>query len=158
DEDARLHGTEERQRRAVATRMLERVVDVVVELVRRGRARDVAQEPQLFVVTHMSEVPDQRRHEWRDLAGEVGVVDRRQERERARPCAVEAGLDAGLGADGHAHVAAANWSGWGMSAPSSCQASSRSSAGDRRRATYRSTNASTARTVVASVPSCTIAC
>ena len=135
DEGSGRGRAQDRQRRTVTAWVLERVVDVVEERVGRGGAHDVSEQPQLFVVADVGEVPHERRHQRGNLADEVGIVDRREEPEGARPRALQPRFDAALRVDGHAQVAAANWSGSGISVPSSCHASSRSSAGHRPRAT-----------------------
>ena len=60
DEPPRLGWIEDRKRRAVAARVLERVVHVVEELVGGRRAGELPQEPQLLVVADVREVPTQR--------------------------------------------------------------------------------------------------
>ena len=72
-----LGRVEQRQRRAVGAGMLERVVELVDRL-RQDRipAADVAQQPELFLVADVREVPDQRRHQPGVLADQVGVVHR----------------------------------------------------------------------------------
>ena len=72
---AGLGGRQQRQRGPRGPRVLERVVERVDLGVHRLPAAHVAQQPQLFLVGDVREVPDQRRHQRRVLADQVGVVD-----------------------------------------------------------------------------------
>jgi hypothetical protein len=62
-ERARADGIEDRQGVALAARMLERVVDVVVEGVGGIGADELADQPQLLEVPDVREVPDEWRHQ-----------------------------------------------------------------------------------------------
>ncbi len=96
DERARARRVEDRQRHAVAARVLERVVDVVERGISGCRAAQRAHQPQFLVVTDVREVPAQRRHELRHLAHLVGWCDRIEQPERAPARVVERVDDLGL--------------------------------------------------------------
>ena len=79
----RLRRAEQRQRRPVRARMLERVVQLVDVLPDRLAAADVADQPELLLVADVGEVPDQRGHQRRVLPDQVVGVDRVGELHRA---------------------------------------------------------------------------
>jgi hypothetical protein len=55
-----LAGRQQRQRRPLGARMLERVVQRIDLRMHRVPAADLAQQPQFFLVRHVRQVPDQR--------------------------------------------------------------------------------------------------
>ena len=116
-----------------------------------------AQQPQLFVVGDVREVPAQRRHELGHLTPLVGVGDRSEQCEGPLACAVQLAGDVGWArrgeCGGHA-CAMGPYSNGGRRVPSRRHASSRSSAGHRRRATKRSANSPTASSVAVPAPAC----
>ena len=57
---AGLGGRQQRQRRPRGTRMLERVVERIDLRVHRVAAADVAQQPELLLISDVGEIPDQR--------------------------------------------------------------------------------------------------
>ena len=85
DETARLRRGQETQIRAGGARMQEGVV----ELVDLGREQTLpptvaaTQEPEVFLLTDVRQIPDERAHQGRHLRGQLGVVEIGQ-RERAR--------------------------------------------------------------------------
>ena len=118
-------------RARVASRVLERVVQVVEARVRRRCVGELAEKPELLVVRDVREVPAQRRHQFRNLSVLIGACDRREQVEGARTGAREFGGHRvrGDGLEGGGHTT----SGLGCSVPSRCKASRRSSAGHRPR-------------------------
>jgi hypothetical protein len=103
---ARLARVQQRQRRTLEPRVLERVVELVHGLGQdRVAAADVAEQPQLLLVADVRQVPHQRRHQPGVLRDEVGVVDGVGEQCCPGAGAVEVGGDAlaqGVGARGAA--------------------------------------------------------
>ena len=72
-----LPRVEQGQAGPFAARVLERVVQLVDRGVEdRLAAADVTQQPELLLVAHVREVPDQRRHQRRVLGDQVALVDR----------------------------------------------------------------------------------
>ena len=69
-----LGGRQQRQRGTFGPRVLERVVERVDLRVHRLAAADLAQQPELFLVGDVREVPDQRGHQRRVLSDQVGLV------------------------------------------------------------------------------------
>ena len=127
---ARLARSEDRQLGPFAPRVRERVVEVVVALVDRSTPPELAHEPELLVVADVREIPHERRHERRDLAAQVIVVERREEPEGPVPGVVEMRRD--QLAQLHARPVVL---GRGSGSALLCHWSSRSSAGQRPRAT-----------------------
>ena len=85
-----LGRVEQRERRAIRPRVLERVIQLVDRL-RQDRvpATDIAQQPEFLLVADVREVPHQRRHQPGVLARQVTVVQRTGEQVGSSPCAVE---------------------------------------------------------------------
>ena len=81
----RLGRRQQRQRRALGSRVLERVVQRVDLRVHRLAAADLAQQPELFLVGDVREVPDQRGHQRRVLSDQVGLVHAVGEQRRPLP-------------------------------------------------------------------------
>ena len=81
----RLVGRQQRQCRALRAGMLERVVERVDFRVQGFAAADLAQQPELFLVGDVREVPDQRRHQRRVLPDQVGLVHAVGEQRRPLP-------------------------------------------------------------------------
>ena len=125
-ERARAAGVEDVERRPIAPRVLERVVDVVEGSDRWGPRRQLAEEPELLVVPDVREVPAQGRHQLRHLPALLVVGDGREQAQRAAARLLERRDDLGLGD----HVSGQRW---GVRPESS----SRSSAGQRARRTKR---------------------
>ncbi len=90
---ARAGRVEDVERGPVAARVLERVVHVVVRRVGGVRARQLAHEPELLVMTDVREVPAERRHELRHLRSLRGFGHRREQAERAAARLLERGDD-----------------------------------------------------------------
>ena len=67
-------GRQQRQRGPLGPRVLERVVERVDLRVHRLPAAHLAQQPELFLVGDVRQVPDQRGHQRGVLADQVGVV------------------------------------------------------------------------------------
>ena len=81
-----LGGRQQRQRRPLGARMLERVVERV-DLRAHGLApADLAQQPELFLVGDVGQVPDQRGHQRRVLPDQVRLVHAVGEQRRPLPC------------------------------------------------------------------------
>ena len=123
-ERARAGRIEHRQGVALAPRVLERVVDVVVERVGRLGVGQLTNQPELLEVPDVCQIPAERRHQRRHLARLVGDRDRIEDPERAAARRFQRVHDLGLGDHVQATVeACADW------------LSRRSSAGHRPRAT-----------------------
>jgi len=73
--------------------MFERVVDVVARRMDRLGAGQPPQEPKLFEVPDVGEVPDERGHERRVLCAKLVVGERLEQPERALARGVELGGD-----------------------------------------------------------------
>ncbi len=104
DVGTRLTRPEQRQRRPVASRVLERVVQVVDVGTHRLAPTDVAHQPQLLLIADVRVVPDERRHQRRVLAHQVVGVDGVGERLRTQPGSGQLVSDVGtqgLGAERH---------------------------------------------------------
>src|SRR6185295_873179 len=71
------------QSSALVASVTERVIEVVVLRRQCASSADASQEPQLLEVADVSEIPDERRLQWRDLRRELVVGERLQERQRA---------------------------------------------------------------------------
>ena len=69
-----LGGRQQRQRGTLRARVLERVIERIDLRVYRLAAADLAQQPELFGVGDVREVPDQRGHQRRVLSDQVGLV------------------------------------------------------------------------------------
>ena len=82
---ARLGRRQQRQRRAFGARVLECVVQRVDLRVQRLAAAGLAQQPELFLVGDVREVPDQRGHQRRVLSDQVGLVHAVGEQRRSLP-------------------------------------------------------------------------
>jgi hypothetical protein len=80
DERAGLAGAEERERRTAVTGLLERVVDLVELGLARVLALELAAQPQLLEVADVGEIPDERRLERRELARQLVVRERCEQR------------------------------------------------------------------------------
>ena len=105
----RLVRGQQRQRRALGTRMLERVVERVDLRVHRLPAAYLAKQPQFLLVGHVGEVPDQRRHQRRVLRYEVGLIHAAGEQTCPLPCARQFPGDP-LTQVGLRHVIPSSWS------------------------------------------------
>ncbi|CAM5744639.1 hypothetical protein SHIRM173S_09046 [Streptomyces hirsutus] len=75
DVAASLLGRQQRQLRPLGTRVLEGVVDAVDLGPYRLLPADGPQQPLFLLVAYVGEVPHQRRHQRRVLRGEIGPVD-----------------------------------------------------------------------------------
>ena len=89
----RLGRTKERERRPLAPRVEESVVEVGVAGVHRLDAAELLDEPPLLEVADVREVPDERRHERRVLADLVVLGHGGEKRERSLSCRLERGAD-----------------------------------------------------------------
>ena len=89
-ERARVVGAEDWKRDALASGMLERVVQVVESRIGGCFVREFPQQPQLLVVRDVREVPAQGRHQARDLTVLIRRGNGREQIERAAPGACAA--------------------------------------------------------------------
>jgi hypothetical protein len=70
----RLGGRQQRQGRALGSRVLERVIERVDLRVHRLPPANLPEQPQLLLIGDVGQVPHQRRHDRRVLADQVVVL------------------------------------------------------------------------------------
>jgi len=80
-----LGGRQQRQRGTFRPRVLERVVERVDLRVHRLAAADLAQQPELFLIGDVGQVPDQRGHQRRMLSDQVSLVHALGQQRRPLP-------------------------------------------------------------------------
>ncbi len=134
----RLRRRQQRQRRALGARVLERVVERVDLRVHGLAPADLAQQPEFFLVGDVRQVPDQRGHQRRVLSDQVGLVHAVGEQRRPLPRASQFPRDhlPQCVSAGSRHVTPSSWS----------------LAGHRSCSTYRSVKSATACRIGAGAP------
>jgi hypothetical protein len=70
---------QDRQPAALAACVRERVIEVVVLRREYAQSADASQEPELLEVADVSQIPDERRLQWRDLKRQLFVRERLQQ-------------------------------------------------------------------------------
>jgi hypothetical protein len=80
---------QDRQPSPLVTAMREGVVEIVVLRRNRASSTDSAQEPELLEVADVSQIPDERGLQWRDLTRQLSVRERLQQILRPPPRVLE---------------------------------------------------------------------
>ena len=80
---------QDRQPAALAACVRERVIKVVEFRRECAQSADASQEPELLEVADVSEIPDERRLQWRDLKRQLFVRERLQQILRPLPRVLE---------------------------------------------------------------------